>query len=269
MIKLKLVLAICLFGMGIYGCSASEQSEQAEQAEVPPSETEKVAWGYGEENGADVWGQLDPDFILGAEGTMQSPIDLADATSSELPGIVYDYSPSAMNLHNNGHTIEAAPVEANGIEIDGMRYELLQFHFHAPSEHTVNGQFFDMEMHLVHRNEEGTLAVVGVLIEPGDENPAFDPMWAQLPDAAGVTNSVENATVNASDLLPGERQTYRYDGSLTTPPCSEGVKWNVLTTPIQMSESQIAAFKAIVHDNTRPVQPLYDRVLLSDVAEGE
>ena len=260
MIIHKLVAVTCMIGLGMYGCSSSEIPED------PPVQTEQAAWGYGDENGPDVWGQLSPDFALCAEGSLQSPIDLTNATSSELPEIVFNYSPSAVNIHHNGHTIEVAPNGDNSIEIDGVRYALLQFHFHAPSEHSVDGRLFDMEMHLVHRNEEGTLAVIGVLIEQGADNAAFGPLWTNMPDTPGVTNSIENATVDAGDLLPGDRQTYRYDGSLTTPPCSEGVKWNVLTTPIEMSESQIAAFKAVVHDNNRPVQPLNERELLSEGA---
>lgn len=260
MYRFKLVIGICVFGFGTSGCAESKP---------PPPVTEEVSWGYEEANGPDVWGQLNPDYVLCAEGTMQSPIDLAAATESALADIMFNYQPSQMSVHHNGHTIEVAPAEDNWIEIDGERYDLLQFHFHAPSEHTVAGAFFDMEMHLVHRNEAGTLAVVGVLIAQGEGHASFDPMWAQLPAAAGETNQVEYAAVDAGDLLPGDRQTWRYDGSLTTPPCSEGVKWNVLTAPIEMSESQIAAFKAVVHANNRPVQPLNARDLLLDVADGE
>lgn len=260
MSTLKLVISICLTGFGFHGCSASDTSDS------PPPEAERAAWGYEAENGPDVWGQLDPGYVLCAEGTLQSPIDLVDAASAELPAIVFNYQPSVMDVHNNGHTIEVAPAEENRIEIDGTVYELLQFHFHAPSEHTLAGRSFDMEMHLVHRNEEGTLAVIGVLIGQGNENAAFNTMWEQLPAAPGETNRVENAAIDADDLLPDDRSTYRYDGSLTTPPCSEGVRWNVLTTPIELSETQIAAFKALVHDNNRPVQPLNERELLLDVA---
>lgn len=258
--RLKIVIGICLFGIGMNGCAESEP---------PPPVTEEVAWGYEEANGPNIWGQLNPDYVLCAEGTLQSPIDLAAPTESALGDIMFSYQPSQMSVHHNGHTIEAAPAEDNWIEIDGERYDLLQFHFHAPSEHTVTGAFFDMEMHLVHRNEAGTLAVVGVMIAKGEGNAAFDPLWAQLPASAGETNQLENAAVDAGDLLPVGRQTYRYDGSLTTPPCSEGVKWNVLTAPIELSEEQIDAFKAVVHANNRPVQPLNERELLLDAADGE
>ena len=257
--KLKLVIGFCVIGIGTNGCVETEN---------PPSQTEQVEWGYEEENGPDVWGQLSPDFALCAEGTLQSPIDLVAPAASELSDIMFDYQPSEMNIHNNGHTIEVSPASENRIEVDGVGYQLLQFHFHAPSEHTVAGRTFEMEMHLVHRNEAGTLTVIGVLIEQGADNAAFDSMWAHLPDTAGETNRVENAAMDADDLLPSDRRSYRYDGSLTTPPCSEGVNWIVLTTPIGLSEQQIAAFKAIVHDNNRSTQPLNERELLLDVTEN-
>ncbi len=153
--RLKLVIGVCVFGISTSGCAESEP---------PPAITEEIAWGYEEANGPDIWGQLNPDYILCAEGTMQSPIDLVAPTESALNDIMFSYQPSQMSVHHNGHTIEVAPAEENWIEIDGERYDLLQFHFHAPSEHTVAGELFDMEMHLVHRNEAGTLAVVGVMI---------------------------------------------------------------------------------------------------------
>ena len=228
------------------------------------TDTEKVKWGYETENGPEVWGQLSPEYALCAEGTHQSPIDIVNPTPAELPALVFNYQPAVLNIHNTGHTIEVAYPSGSWIEVDGTRYQLLQFHFHAPSEHTVGGQPFDMEMHLVHKSEAGTLAVVGVLIESGLDNVGFTSIWHQLPSVPGESQRIEGLIFNAIDLLPGTRNTYRYDGSLTTPPCSEEVKWFVLTTPIEMSEAQISAFKAIIHNNNRPVQPLNGRKLLVD-----
>ena len=243
------------------------------------SDTEKTEWGYEAENGPDVWGHLSPEYLLCAEGRHQSPIDLVNPTPAELPPIPYDYSPTNMNIRNTGHTIEVACPEGNWIEVDGTRYELLQFHFHAPSEHTVVGKLFDMEVHFVHKSEDGALAVVGLLIERGRHKFAFDPIWSHLPTVPGETQRIENVTEDGSLIVdprfmfaPNDQvedvaaslflSYYRYDGSLTTPPCSEGITWIVLTTPIEMSEAQIAAFKAIIHDNNRPVQPLNGRELL-------
>ena len=238
-------------------------------AENAPPRTEKVEWGYEAENGPAVWSCLSPEFVLCSEGTHQSPIDLAKPKAARLPAVAFNYRPTDLDIRNNGHTIEVTSSSENWIEVDGARYELLQFHFHAPGEHTVAGKSFDMEMHLVHQDENGTLAVIGVLIEQGAENAAFAPLWAHLPEAPGPAQHHENVAVNAEDLLPAARHAYRYDGSLTTPPCSEGVKWFVLTTPVELSAAQIAAFTAIFHGNNRPVQPLGERELLVDDVEEE
>lgn len=252
-----------------------------------PSHTEKTEWGYESENGPDVWAELSPEYILCAEGKHQSPIDLVNPTSVKLPPIPYYYdNPTSMDIRHTGHTIEVSYPEGNWIEVDGVQYQLLQFHFHAPSEHTEAGKPFEMEVHFVHKSEDGNLAVVGLLIEKGSHKFAFDPIWAHLPAAPGETQRVENVTEDGSLIVdprfmfsPNDQVTdgaasyfgssYRYEGSLTTPPCSENVKWIVLTTPIQMSAAQIATFKAIIHDNNRPVQPLNGRELLVDVEANQ
>lgn len=226
--------------------------------------TETVCWGYEVENGPDVWEQLSPEYGLCGVGIRQSPIDIVDATPAKLPTITFNYQSTSLNIHNTGNTIEVVHPEGSWIEIDGTKYYLLQFHFHAPSEHTVSGNLYDMEMHLVHKSEDGTLAVIGVLIESGSINTAFAAFWQYLPSVPGESEEIKDVTLNALDLLPSAKHTYRYTGSLTTPPCSEGVKWFVMTTPIEMSQSQIATFKAILYGNNRPVQPLNGRELLTD-----
>ena len=245
------------------------------------ADTEKVEWGYETENGPDVWGKLSKDYILCAEGRHQSPIDLVNPTRVKLSPIIYEYPlTTGIDIRNTGHTIEVACPEGSWIQVDDTRHPLLQFHFHAPSEHTVAGKQFDMEMHLVHKSEEGSLAVVGLLIEQGSPNAAFDSVWSHLPTVPGEARRVEESTLDLNRMLSPNGQitdasphslpnTYRYDGSLTTPPCSEDVKWFVLTTPVEMSAAQIDAFKAIIHDNNRPVQPLNGRELLTDVEAKE
>ena len=269
----SLISIICIL-MCIASCGKTRNA---------PSHTEKTEWGYEPENGPDVWAELSPKYSLCAVGKHQSPIDLVNPTSVKLPPIPYSYdNPTRMDIRHTGHTIEVAYPEGNWIEVEGVRYQLLQFHFHAPSEHTVAGKPFEMEAHFVHKSEEGNLAVVGLLIEKGSHKFAFDPVWAHLPAVPGETQRVENVAEDGSliadprsmfsptdqveDIAPSYfGSSYRYEGSLTTPPCSEGVKWIVLTTPIEMSEAQISAFKAIIHDNNRPVQPLNGRELLTDV----
>ena len=256
---LKIVIGICIIGICMNSYAESNDA---------PSHPEQVERGYGTENGPDVWSQLSPEYVLCAEGTRQSPIDLVNPTAVTLPAILFNYQPTDLNIRNNGHTIEVASTKENWIELDGTKHELLQFHFHAPSEHTIADKSFDMEMHLVHKSKDGTLAVIGVLIERGSNHGAFDSLLAHLPNTPGEVQRIEHITINADDLLPSARNTYRYDGSLTTPPCSEGVKWLVLTTPIELSEVQLTAFTAIVHNNNRPVQPLNGRKLFVDVGEN-
>lgn len=225
---------------------------------------EQARWGYEAENGPNVWGQLSPEYGLCSAGIHQSPIDIVNPTPAKLSPITFNYQSTSLNVHNTGNTIEVAYSKGSWIEIDETKYHLLQFHFHAPSEHTVAGNLYDMEMHLVHESENGVLAVIGVLIKSGSINTAFTPFWHDLLSVSGESEQINEVILNAFDLLPSTKHTYRYNGSLTTPPCSEGVKWFVLTTPIEMSQSQIGAFKAIFSGNNRPVQPLNGRELLVD-----
>ena len=227
-----------------------------------------VCWGYEEENGPEVWGRLTPEYRICDTGIHQSPIDLVNPTPAELPTIIFHYQSAPVTIRNTRNTIEVAYPKGNWIEIDGTKYHLLQFHFHAPSEHTVAGELYDIEMHLVHESEDATLAVIGVLIKSGNLNTAFDSFWHLMPSVADASEQVPGVVLNAFDLLPNTKRTYRYDGSLTTPPCSEGVRWLVMTTPIEMSQSQIAAFKAIFNGNNRPVQPLNGRKLFMDTSKG-
>ena len=220
---------------------------------------EPVHWGYEGEEGPAHWGELSPDFALCSTGKEQSPVDIPALTSLNEESVAFNYRPTAVNILNNGHTIQVNYDEGSSIEVDSTKYNLLQFHFHGPSEHTLNGQYYDMEMHLVHQNAAGGLAVVGVFIERGSEKQAFAPVWNNLPTEESEPEMIGGASVNAGDLLPANRAYYRYNGSLTTPPCSEGVKWFVLSTPIELSGAQIDAFEAIMHDNNRPVQPLNER----------
>lgn len=248
-----LILIVCI---AMFACCKSED---------PPSHSNGAAWGYGAENGPDVWGRLSANYALCAAGSRQSPIDIRNPGSASLPPITFQYRPTPLDIHNNGHTIEVASTGENRIAVGDVKYSLLQFHFHAPSEHTVDGRSFDMEMHLVHRNGEGALAVIGVLIECGSRHTAFDPVWAHLPQTPGEMKRIEGVAVNPGDLLPRDTRTYRYGGSLTTPPCSEDVKWLVMATPVELSDAQIAAFKAIINKNNRPVQAMNGREILTDI----
>lgn len=165
---------------------------------------------------------------------------------------------------NNGHTIQINYPGGDTLTLGGTAYELVQYHFHNPSEHTVAGNPFPMEMHMVHRTADGRLAVVGVLIVEGAHNAAFDPVWANLPTVKGMKTHMPSVNVDVDALLPTVRTSWRYDGSLTTPPCSEDVKWIVMTTPIALSTEQIRAFTTLVHDNNRPLQAVNGRAVVTD-----
>jgi carbonic anhydrase len=203
---------------------------------------------------------LDPAFALCSSGRSQSPIDIVSPASKDLANLALHYQPSHVNILNNGHTVQVNYDAGSSIDLDGVRYQLMQFHFHVPSEHAINGKLAAAELHLVHQDAAGKLAVVGVLIEAGAENPAFESVWGELPTEEGPVRET-NARVNAMDLLPPVHASYRYDGSLTTPPCTEGVKWLVLATPVQLSEAQLSALKKVLMTNHRPVQPLNGRSL--------
>jgi len=217
-------------------------------------------WGYEGDHGPEHWGHMAPDFRACSEGMTQSPIDLSNAAPEALSEIKFNYRGSKLNVENNGHTVQVNYDGGSSIEVDGSEYKLVQFHFHTPSEHTVNGKSFGNEMHLVHKNDKGQLAVVGVLIETGAENAAYKAIWSNLPAKAKEKKSVD-VNISASELLPGEKSYFTYAGSLTTPPCSESVQWIVLKSPIQMSDAQIEAIQKIMHKNNRPVQKLHDRKL--------
>ncbi|MCA9971534.1 MAG: carbonic anhydrase family protein [Anaerolineales bacterium] len=220
-------------------------------------------FAYEGEDGPENWAELSAHYETCATGQAQSPIDLTSANLENLENIVFEYGETAVNILNNGHTIQVDQIQGSQIIIGGDNYQLAQFHFHAPSEHVVDGQPYPIEMHLVHRSASGKLAVVGVLIQEGAENGAFAPVWAHLP-AEEMGINATGATVQLADLLPADQTVYRYSGSLTTPPCSEDVLWSVMHQPVEMSAAQIAAFTDIIAGNNRPVQPLNARTLTLD-----
>jgi carbonic anhydrase len=223
-----------------------------------------VHWGYEGDVGPENWGALSPDYALCGGGMSQSPIDLAELTESDLANITFSYQPSELNIVNNGHTIQVNYDEGSYIEVDGLRYDLRQFHFHAPSEHLVKGQPNDAELHLVHQSADGATAVVGLfLLQGAVENVSLAPVFDNLPAEEGPAQTIDTQ-INADLFLPMGKATFRYSGSLTTPPCTEGVNWYLMTLPIEISAEQLAAFTGIIDGNNRPVQPLNDRIVTED-----
>ncbi len=220
--------------------------------------------------GIDKWGGLHDLFTACVDGGAQSPIDVRQAVEKDLLNLEFQYSPARAGLVNNGHTIQANFIGGSpGTMVHaGKEYTLLQFHFHRPSEHTVNGYQYGMEAHLVHQAEDGSRAVVGILIDPGDPNPAFDAIWGSMPGAEGEVIEM-GSLFDVEAMLPDSRTTYRYPGSLTTPPCSEGVQWLLMSEPVHVAQSDIDAYKNLYFFNARYTQPINGRTIVLDNSAAE
>ena len=223
---------------------------------------EQPHWGYAGNAGPEYWGTLAPAYERCGSGRNQSPIDLRGFVAADLKSIRFHYVTNAMEVHNNGHSVQANYTPGSTIKLDGHVFELKQFHFHAPSENRISGKAFPLEGHLVHADQEGNLAVVAVMFAEGKANATVAALWKQLPAREGDTLAL-TSTVNAAGLLPQRRTYYRYNGSLTTPPCSEGVWWLVMKDPVSVSQEQVEAFKKVIgHPNNRPVQTVNARSIL-------
>jgi carbonic anhydrase len=218
-------------------------------------------WTYAGATGPAKWGNLETGFADCKLGQFQSPIDIPDASTrkGDFPSILFNYKPSPLKLVDDGHTIRADYAPGSYFTIDGKRYELLQIDFHRPSEEKINGRGHEMDAHLVHRGEDGKLAVIAVLLDAGKENRLMKTLMSNLPKEKGKESAVDKATITAVDLLPDAKDYYRFAGSLTTPPCSEDVTWFVMKSPVPVSGDSIARFAKIYPMNARPIQPLNGR----------
>lgn len=227
-------------------------------------------WDYDDANqtGPSYWGDLSHDYHMCKDGFEQSPIDISSSTDKEVGELKFKYRRTALEIVNNGHTIQVNYAAGSKLKIDGDVYELLQFHFHTPSEHMVNGAASPMGVHFVHVNKAGQLAVVGVMMDYGKKNKTLGKILHNAPHEV-KTVVIEGKQVNGLSLMP-ERENeaedfFNYAGSLTTPPCSEGVRWFVLKDRITVSHKQVEEFSHFVHGmNARPVQPLNDRTVSSN-----
>jgi len=232
-----------------------------------PAAAHAPHWDYGADHGPAHWASLDPANAACASGTRQSPIDIVPGEverAAPPPGVTElraGHRDHAADVVHNGHTVQVDDPGADALTLAGEPYTLVQYHFHSPSENTVAGRQYPLEMHLVHRSAGGALAVLGVLVEEGAENAAFAPLWAQLPRHAGAQVHLDHVPVDVDAMLPRDRAAWRFEGSLTTPPCTEGVTWLVFAQPVPMSARQIADFRAVIHGNSRPVQPRNGRVV--------
>lgn len=245
--KLRLSLLAALCAASLYTAAAAHSG-----------------WSYTGDDGPEHWGNLSPAYATCQSGKNQSPVDLAAGSATAVNRTAFRYGPMNYSVENNGHTIQATPAEANqSLKLGGKTFTFKQFHFHTPSEHTFNGKYFPMEAHFVHQSDSGELAVLGVMFVEGKENPALKPLLAQ-PLKAGEKAELADK-LDIMPMFPRGQKHYRLNGSLTTPPCSEGVNWIVFKHPVSASKAQLEAMRAMIgHDNNRPVQPLNARIVVEE-----
>ena len=218
-------------------------------------------WGYEANNAPEKWASLSEKYHA-CSGLNQSPIDIKNTTSAKLEPLKFNYAATAKSIVNNGHTVQVDFNAGNTLTLDGQAFVLKQFHLHSPSENKINGVSYPMEMHLVHANAQGELAVVAVMYQKGQLNQSLAQIWSNLPKQAGQS-CMFTGNLGAASFLPKKLDYYRFNGSLTTPPCTEGVRWIVLKDIQSASEAQFDVFnKLLSHPNNRPVQPVNARVVL-------
>ena len=223
---------------------------------------ENAHWGYSGDEGPEHWGKLDPKYSVCSGGKNQSPVNLTDMIESDLPPLTINYKSGGTEIVNNGHTIQVNYNPGSTIKVNGNEFELKQFHFHAPSENTIEGHAYPMEGHFVHADKQGNLAVIAVMFKAGKKSAELEKAWTHMPENAGAKGALPES-LNARNLLPANHAYYRFNGSLTTPPCSEGVWWLVMKYFQTASEEQIDLFaKTMQHPNNRPVQPINARAIL-------
>ena len=275
-VAMKVALAACIIKDGARWVSSSEPCERHDaHGDTAHGDTKHEGtedghaagpahWSYEGEAGPNHWADLDPTYAACADGSIQTPVDIKDTVEADLPDPVISYMVGRAKIENNGHTVQATASAGNVLSIDGVEYPFVHIHFHAQSEHTINGKHFDAEVHFVHKREDGKIAVIAVMLEKGaSTNKAWTPYIDGLTVLEGSSTEV-NIDWNA--MLPMKKDTFRYKGSLTTPPCTEGVSWVLMQNPVQLSAAQIEAFQKAYDHNYRPVQAIGSRVIQADKA---
>jgi carbonic anhydrase len=223
----------------------------------------KTPWSYDGPRGPEHWADLDPDYATCRTGKAQSPIDIRTAEKADLPAVRFDYTAEPLKyLINNGYTVRVNYHDTtNALVVGDKRYYLTQFHFHRPAEEYLHGKQYPMVAHIMHKASDGEIAGVVVMIEPGSANTLVQRIWDHMPTVKGDEHEIPGVEINPLALLPTDHSSYRYTGSISAPPCNEGVLWIVLKTPISLSDKQIAAFAALYPHDVRPLQPLNGRIV--------
>lgn len=243
------------------GLVIRQQRPSAPAAAAPAAPHRDIHWSYEGEGAPANWSKLKADYATCASGQRQSPIAIDDNDTLKGPAeaIQFSYTPSKGTVLNNGHTIQVNVYGENSLTVRGSTYQLLQFHFHHPSEERINGQGYPMVGHFVHRNELGQLAVLAVLLEAGEPNTLIQKVWTHMPLDVNDSVRLPPDLIHVGEILPKDQRYYQYIGSLTTPPCTEGVLWLILKQPVSISREQLRLFGQLYANNARPVQPLHGR----------
>ncbi|MRW85229.1 carbonic anhydrase family protein [Pseudoduganella sp. FT26W] len=256
-------LAIMRANQAARVAAAAKAKKQAAAKEAAIAAIPKVysnVWSYEGETGPANWGKINPAWAKCGAGNRQSPIDIRDGMKVDLEQITFDYHPSSFNVTDNGHTVQVMVGSGNFLTVGNRTYELIQFHFHRPSEERINGKGYEMVVHLVHKDGEGRIAMLALLLERGKPQPVIQTVWNNLPleklDTAAPVESLDPL-----DLIPARRDYYTFMGSMTTPPCNEGVLWLVMKEPVQASPAQMALFSRLYPLNARPTQPSSGRII--------
>ena len=231
----------------------------------------EIHWAYEGEGGPHNWGKISKKYLACSNGKNQSPIAVEGNSllNLDLPAIDFDYRDSRFSIVDNGHTVQVNYLDGGSMTILGQRYELVQFHFHRPSEEVVNGKRYDMVAHLVHKNSKGQLAVVAVLLTLGEENRFIQTLWNHMPIEKKKPIEPPTAKVDLAKFLPANKAYFHYMGSLTTPPCTEGVAWYILQSPVEVSAGQVEVFSKMYANNARPTQRMNGRLVKATRAPAD
>ncbi|BAZ48822.1 a-type carbonic anhydrase [Nostoc sp. NIES-4103] len=231
--------------------------------DIATADNQSTQWGYTGHNGPENWGSLSPNYQMCNIGKNQSPINISTSLDANLPSIGFNYKTPPSEILNNGKTIQVNVEPGSSIVVDGVTYALKQYHFHTPSENHIAGKDFPLEAHFVHADAKGNLAVVAVMYEEGKANAQLAEIWEKMPMKADENNTLKGEVKDIHSLLPQKLEYYRFNGSLTTPPCSEGVKWMVMKEPLTVSKQQVEKFSQAVNGtNNRPIQPQNARMVI-------
>jgi len=221
-----------------------------------------IDWGFEEKNGPAVWGDLAPEFEVCKTGVNQSPINVTGFVEADLEPLKISYTTKSTSVENKGTTVQVNFAKGSSFSVDGKVFNLIQYHFHTPSENHIDGKSYPMEAHFVHASDKGELAVLALMFKEGKANPQLQVIVDNMPIKKGDKNSLIETAFNPIDLLPANKDYFRFNGSLTTPPCSEGVRWFVFKDAVEMSKEQLKVFSETMGKNNRPINPLNARKVL-------